>query len=133
MDNNPTFNFNMYNQGMQSFYGYIKDGNFYDYSGLEKGVTIEKYNKAMELAKGFEDQLVKAGIIELPKTQEEINKELRESLIHNTELMSQMMNTINQLNERISKNEYNRTSEEIHTSGQTTLDTRSERVDEVNK
>ena len=130
--NNPTFNFNM-GTDTQHLYGYIKDGTIYDYAGIEKGVVIEKYNTAIELAKEFEQQLIQAGIIEQPKTQEEINKELQESLRHNTELMNEMMNTIKQLNERIHQNEYNRVSEEISSSRQTTYDTTSERINEINK
>jgi hypothetical protein len=87
----------------QSFVGFIQNGKINNYNGQQIGVTIDEYNKAIEIAKGFQQKLIDAGILVKPKTPEEINRELQETLKQTQTMMLEMSNTIISLNEKVSK------------------------------
>lgn len=92
-----------YNQNNQNFICFIQNGKIYNYSGQQVGVTTEEYNKAIDTAKGFQQKLIDAGILVKPKTPEEINQELQETLKQTQTMMLEMSNTIVSLNEKVNK------------------------------
>lgn len=87
----------------QSFVGFIQNGKINNYNGQQIGVTIDEYNKAIETAKGFQQKLIEAGILIKPKTPEEINQELQETLKQTQSMMIDMSKTIMSLNEKVNK------------------------------
>lgn len=92
-----------YNQNNQNFICFIQNGKIYNYSGQQVGVTTEEYSKAIDTAKGFQQKLIDAGILIKPKTAEEINQELQETLKQTQAMMLEMSNTIVSLNEKVNK------------------------------
>lgn len=92
-----------YYQNNQNFICFIQNGKIYNYSGQQVGVTTEEYNKAIDTAKGFQQKLIDAGILVKPKTPEEINQELQETLKQTQTMMLEMSNTIVSLNEKVNK------------------------------
>jgi hypothetical protein len=97
---------NLYNQTNQICY--IQNGRIYNYLNQQIGVVTEEYNKAIETAKGFQQKLIQAGIITKPKTPEEINAEIQETLKQTQTMMLEMSNTIVSLNAKINKLEENK-------------------------
>ena len=97
---------NLYNQTNQICY--IQNGRIYNYLNQQIGVITEEYNKAIETAKGFQQKLIEAGIITKPKTPEEINAEIQETLKQTQTMMLEMSNTIVSLNAKINKLEENK-------------------------
>ena len=77
-----------------SFIGFVQQGKIYNSYGLQIGYTSEEYDKAIRTAKEFEKILYDKGILQKPKTPEEINRELQET-------MKQMMQSIQNLNAEI--------------------------------
>lgn len=92
----------------QSFVGFIQNGKINNYNGQQIGVTIDEYNKALDIAKGFQQKLIDAGILVKPKTPEEINAEIQETLKQTQTMMLEMSNTIVSLNAKINKLEENK-------------------------
>lgn len=90
-------------QNAQSFLAFIQSGKICNAYGNQIGVTIEEYNKAIETAKGFQQKLFDAGILVKPKTPEEINQELQETLKQTQSMMLEMSNTIVSLNDKVNK------------------------------
>lgn len=93
----------MYNQTNQSFIGFIQNGKIFNSYGQQLGYVTDEYNKAIETAKGFENILYEKGILTKPKTPEEINKELQDTLKQTQTMMLEMSNTIVSLNEKVNK------------------------------
>jgi len=93
----------MFDNNNQSFIGFIQNGKINSYNGQQIGVTIDEYNKAVETAKGFQNKLIEAGILTKPKTAEEINQELQETLKQTQAMMLEMSSTISALNNKVSK------------------------------
>lgn len=83
-----------FTQGNSSFIGFVQQGKIYNSYGLQIGYTSEEYNKVIQTAKEFEKILYEKGILQKPKTPEEINQELQET-------MKQMMLSIQSLNAEI--------------------------------
>lgn len=98
---------NLYNQNFQnnnqSFIGFVQNGKIFNSYGSQIGYTNDEYNKALETAKGYEKVLYDKGILVKPKTPEEINKELQETLKQTQSMMLEMSNTIVSLNDKVSK------------------------------
>ena len=92
-----------YYMNNQNFICFIQNGKICNYSGQQVGVTTEEYNKAIDTAKGFQQKLIEAGILIKPKTPEEINQELQETLKQTQTMMLEMSNTIISLNEKVDK------------------------------
>lgn len=89
------------NTNTQSFIGYIQQGKIFNSFGQQLGVTSDEYNKAIETAKGFEKILYDKGILQKPKTPEEINQELQITLKQAQEMMSNMAQSIASLNNEV--------------------------------
>lgn len=112
----------MFDNNNQSFIGFIQNGKINSYNGQQIGVTIDEYNKAVETAKGFQNKLIEAGILTKPKTAEEINQELQETLKQTQAMMLEMSSTISALNNKVSK------LEEEKSDVQQTVDTVNSRT-----
>lgn len=97
------FENNNYNPNNQSFIGFVQNGKICNSYGQQIGVTTDEYNKAIETAKGFQQKLIDAGILTKPKTPEEINQELQNTLKQTQTMMLEMSNTIVALNDKVSK------------------------------
>ena len=92
-------NYREFNFNVPSFVGYVSGTKIFNTYNQQVGVTNEEYNKAVNLAKEYKKVLEDRGIIEKPKTTEEI---LRESLTQQNEVLLQMTQTIKELNEKVS-------------------------------
>lgn len=95
-----------YDQSTQSFIGFIRNGKIFNSYGQQLGYITDEYNKAVETAKGFQQKLFDAGILTKPKTPEEINQELQNTLQQTQAMMLEMSNTIVALNDKVSKSDY---------------------------
>lgn len=85
------------------FVGYIQGGKIFSASGQQMGYTTEEYNKAIDVAKKYEDVLIEKGILSKPKSAEEINIELQNTLKETQTMMSGMADTIKSLSAEIKK------------------------------
>ena len=94
---------NQYNPNNQSFIGFVQNGKIFNSYGQQLGYITDEYNKAIETAKGFQQKLIEAGILVKPKTPEEINQELQETLKQTQTMMTEMSNTIISLNEKVNR------------------------------
>lgn len=94
---------NQYNPSNQSFIGFIQNGKIFNSYGQQLGYINDEYNKAIETAKGFQQKLIDAGILTKPKTPEEINQELQNTLKQTQAMMLDMSNIIVALNDKVSK------------------------------
>lgn len=94
---------NQYNPNNQSFIGFIQNGKIFNSYGQQLGYITDEYNKAIETAKGFQQKLIDAGILTKPKTPEEINQELQNTLKQTQTMMVEMSNTIVALNDKVLK------------------------------
>ena len=94
---------NQYNPSNQSFIGFIQNGKIFNSYGQQLGYINDEYNKAIDTAKGFQQKLIDAGILTKPKTPEEINQELQNTLKQTQSMMLEMSNTIVALNDKVSK------------------------------
>lgn len=99
---------NQYNPSNQSFIGFIQNGKIFNSYGQQLGYTNDEYNKAIDTAKGFQQKLIDAGILTKPKTPEEINQELQNTLKQTQAMMLEMSNTIVSLNDKVAKLEGDR-------------------------
>lgn len=89
------------NTNTQSFIGYVQQGKIFNSFGQQLGVTSDEYNKAIETAKGFENILYDKGILQKPKTPEEINQELQQTLKQTQDMMASMAQSIASLNNEV--------------------------------
>lgn len=92
-------NYREFNFNVPSFVGYVSGTKIFNTYNQQVGVTNEEYNKAVNLAKEYKKVLEDKGIIEKPKTPEEL---LKESISQQNEVLLQMTQTIKELNEKVS-------------------------------
>lgn len=109
----------------QSFIGFIQAGKICNSYGQQIGVTTDEYNKAIETAKGFEKILYEKGILTKPKTPEEINQELQNTLKQTQTMMLEMSNTIVSLNEKVNKLEESKNVQQTDDDAGRAEDTRA--------
>ncbi len=124
--------FNFASLQYNSFLCYIdKDNNIVqaDMNGNQQviGKTVEAYNELEQTTTEYYNKLVEMGVIIPPKTPEEQNKELQDTLLKMTEMMSNMQKEIEVLkndgykcnstnsNENVSKRKNIRSSSESTT------------------
>lgn len=81
-----------------AFVGYItNDGKILNAYNQHIGYTINEYDKVITTAKEYREVLYEKGILERPKTPEEINKEMREMIANLTGTISTLSEKINKL------------------------------------
>lgn len=97
------FNYKEINYNQSNFIGYINQGKIFNQFHQQVGVVNEEYNKAIKTAKDFENVLYEKGILERPKTPEQINKELQNTIKQQQEALATMMTAISEMGEKISK------------------------------
>ena len=90
-----------YSTNTQSFIGFVQQGKIFNSYGQQLGVTSDEYNKAIDTAKGFEKILYEKGILQKPKTPEEINQELQATLKQTQNMMASMAQSIASLNNEV--------------------------------
>nr|DAU20393.1 MAG TPA: Heat shock factor-binding protein 1 helix, Nucleus, TRANSCRIPTION.8A [Caudoviricetes sp.] len=119
---------NQYSSNNQSFIGFVQNGKIFNSYGQQLGYITDEYNKAIETAKGFQQKLIEAGILVKPKTPEEINQELQETLKQTQTMMTEMSNTIISLNEKVNKLEEKKDVQQAvnPVNGRTILTTRKD-------
>lgn len=120
-----------YNQSNQSFIGFIQNGKIFNSYGQQLGYITDEYNKAVETAKGFQQKLFDAGILTKPKTPEEINQELQNTLKQTQAMMLEMSNTIVALNDKVSKLEGVKNVQQGNDDARRSQNVRSKRDGEV--
>lgn len=101
------FNYKEINYNQSNFIGYINQGKIFNQFHQQVGVINEEYNKAIKTAKDFENVLYEKGILERPKTPEQLNKELQNTIKQQQEALSAMMQAISEMGDKISKLEVN--------------------------
>ena len=108
------FNYKEINYNQSNFIGYINQGKIFNQFHQQVGVVLDEHKKAIDVAKGFQDKaeeyrnkLIEAGIITKPKTPEEINQELQNTIKQQQEALATMMQAISEMGEKISKLEVN--------------------------
>lgn len=97
------FNYREINAIQASFFGFIQNGKIYNNLNQQIGVTTEEYQKAINTAKEYEQVLYDKGILEKPKTAEEINKETQDVLKQTQAMMLEMSNALSALNDKVNK------------------------------
>lgn len=120
-----------YDQSTQSFIGFIRNGKIFNSYGQQLGYITDEYNKAVETAKGFQQKLFDAGILTKPKTPEEINQELQNTLKQTQSMMLEMSNTIVALNDKVSKLEGVKNVQQGNDDARRSQNVRSKRDGEI--
>ena len=87
-------NFQQFNSG---FVAFVQQNKIYNSCGTLIGYTTDEYNKAVNTAKEFEKILYDKGILQKPKTPEEINRELQEAMRQMTLSIANLNAEINSL------------------------------------
>jgi molybdenum-dependent DNA-binding transcriptional regulator ModE len=90
------------NQGL--FWGYVQNGKIFNQVNQQVGVLMEEYQKAIDTAKKFEEVLYEHNILTRPKTPEEINTELQNTIQTLVSTVSSLNEKINKLEQRENKN-----------------------------
>lgn len=115
MNQTPTFNFNNYNAKPDLITCMIEDGTIQEinYTANTRkviGVTKDTYNALVEENDNHIEMLYEAGVLERPKTQEEINNELVQTnknmasmIQENMELMKEMKKEMSSLKKENTK------------------------------
>ena len=108
------FNYKEINYNQSNFIGYINQGKIFNQFHQQVGVVNEEHKKAIDVAKGFQSKaeeyqskLIEAGIITKPKSPEEINQELQNTIKQQQEALATMMQAISEMGDKISKLEVN--------------------------
>lgn len=97
------FNYREINATQSSFIGFVSNGKIYNSFNQQIGVTNDEYKKAIDTAKDYEQILYDKGILEKPKTPEDLNKETQNVLKETQAMMLEMSNTLATLNEKVNK------------------------------
>ena len=96
------FNYQQLTINNPNFLSYINQNKIFNaYNNQQIGVTLDEYNKAVNIAKEYKKILEDKGIIEKEKTPEEMQKELQETIKRQSEVMAQMADTIRAINEKV--------------------------------
>lgn len=113
--------FNTYNQSFNqnnsSFIGFIQNGRIFNSYGQQLGYVNDEYNKAIETAKEYQKVLYDKGILTRPKSPEEINQELQDTLKQTQAMMLEMSNTIVSLSEKVNKMEVAKNGRQTNGNG----------------
>lgn len=113
--------FNAYNQSFNqnnaSFIGFVQNGRIFNSYGQQLGYINDEYNKAIETAKGYQKVLYEKGILTKPKSPEEINQELQDTLKQTQAMMLEMSNTIVTLSEKVNKMEVVKNGRQTNDNG----------------
>ena len=98
-------NNNYYNQTIPpnttSFIGFVQNGKIFNSYGQQLGYVTDEYNKAIETAKGYEKVLYDKGILTKPKSPEEINQELQDTLRQTQAMMADMSSALVALSDKV--------------------------------
>lgn len=97
------FNYKEINYNQSNFIGYINQGKIFNQFNQQIGVVNDEYNKAIKTAKDFENVLYEKGILERPKTPEQINQELQKTIKEQQAALASMMQAISEMGDKISK------------------------------
>ena len=118
------FNYREFNSTTPSFLGYVNQGKIFNTYNQQVGVSLDEYNRVLNIAKDYKKILEEKGIIEKEKTPEEINKELQKTISKQAEIMAQMTETIRSINEKVTllevkngQEQNNESSKQISESG----------------
>lgn len=113
--------FNAYNQSFNqnnaSFIGFVQNGRIFNSYGQQLGYINDEYNKAIETAKEYQKVLYEKGILTKPKSPEEINQELQDTLKQTQAMMLEMSNTIVTLSEKVNKMEVAKNGRQTNDNG----------------
>lgn len=100
-ENPSNFNYKEISATQNTFIGIVANGKIFNSYNQQVGVTNEEYKKALDTAKGYQDILYEKGILTKPKTPEEINQELQDTLRKTQEMMAEMSSSLVSLNEKV--------------------------------
>lgn len=97
------FNYREINATQSNFIGFVSNGKIYNSFNQQIGVTNDEYKKAIDTAKDYEQILYDKGILEKPKTPEEMSKETQKVLKDTQAMMLEMSNALAALNDKVVK------------------------------
>lgn len=86
-----------------AFVGYISGGRVFNTYNQAIGYTNDEYNKMVDTAKEYQQVLYDKGILTKPKTPEEINQEMQNTLSRAQSMIENMAGTISALTDKIAK------------------------------
>lgn len=101
-------------QNNPGFVGFVQDGKIFNSTGQQVGYTTDEYNKAMQVAQGYEKILYEKGILTKPKTPEEINQELQKTLTQMQSAMSVLVAKVEKLENGDEQTIRNESGEQVH-------------------
>lgn len=110
------FNYREFNVNNPSFIGFVNQGKIFNSYNQQIGVTLEEYNKALNVAKEYKKVLEDKGIIPKEKTPEEIQKELQETINRQNDVMAKMAETIKLISEKVNNLEEKKDVEQANGS-----------------
>lgn len=107
------FNYQQLTINNPNFLSYVNQNKIFNaYTNQQIGVTLEEYNKALNVAKEYKKILEDKGIIEKERTPEEMQRELQEVIKHQNEVMAQMADTIKAINDKVNNLEEKKDAEQ---------------------
>lgn len=90
-----------YQTSQSTFIGYVYNNKIFNNYNQQIGVSNEEHKKALDVAKKYEEVLYEKGILERPKTPQELNQEMQDTLKKTQDMMAKMSETILSLNDKI--------------------------------
>ena len=131
-ENPSNFNYKEISATQNTFIGIVANGKIFNSYNQQVGVTNEEYKKALDTAKGYQDILYEKGILTKPKTPEEINQELQDTLRKTQEMMVEMSSSLVSLNEKVIKLEHeSKEVQELVTQPQAQMQSQSQEKNDV--
>lgn len=131
-ENPSNFNYKEISATQNTFIGIVANGKIFNSYNQQVGVTNEEYKKALDTAKGYQDILYEKGILTKPKTPEEINQELQDTLRKTQEMMAEMSSSLVSLNEKVIKLEHeSKEVQELVTQPQAQMQSQSQEKNDV--
>lgn len=85
--------------------GYIYQLNSFTGQRMQIGVLKQTFDELQEITDGYYKKLVEAGIIQEPKSNEQIIAEQQEAMAKQQAMMAEMMNAINKLTKKVEEME----------------------------
>ena len=131
-ENPSNFNYKEISATQNTFIGIVANGKIFNSYNQQVGVTNEEYKKALDTAKGYQDILYEKGILTKPKTPEEINQELQDTLRKTQEMMAEMSSSLVSLNEKVIKLDHeSKEVQELVTQPQAQMQSQSQEKNDV--
>ena len=105
-ENQNSFNYKEISSTQNTFIGIVSNGKIFNTYNQQVGVTNDEYKKAMDTINECRELLYKNGILPRPKTPEELNQELQDTLKKTQDMMAEMSVSLTNLNAKVTQLEH---------------------------